>query len=244
VLEVLAPAATVLVAGFTQGATGFGFGIVAMAVLPLVLGVKFAVPLVALLGIVLNGTLFWHFRRHVERRRLLPLVLGAPIGAPLGVTLLSAAGPALLMAVLGVVLVGYALLELLGRREKPDREPPGRGWGFAAGVAGGLLGGAFNTGGPPVILYGAASRWPQGTFKGVLQAYFLAVSVLQIGMLAANGLIVSEHLLLDAALLAPMGVGVWLGVKASGRLDRDRFRRLVLFAILALGAVFVYRAAG
>lgn len=43
------------------------------------------------------------------------------------------------------------------------------GFGFIAGI----LGGAYNTAGPPIVIYGTMRQWDPGAFRATLQAYFL-----------------------------------------------------------------------
>ena len=41
-------------------------------------------------------------------------------------------------------------------------------FGFFAGI----LGGAYNTNGPPVVIYGSLRKWSPATFRATLQGYF------------------------------------------------------------------------
>ena len=140
----------VALAGSVQGTVGFGFGIVAMSTLPLWMDVKEAVPLVAALGLLVNIAMTWNLRAHLTWSRLAPLILGGVIGVPIGVTLFVSLNPDLLLIGLGMALIGVAIQQ--------KRTAPGEGtgltpaWGGVAGLASGVLGGAFNTGGPPVVL--------------------------------------------------------------------------------------------
>jgi uncharacterized membrane protein YfcA len=239
---VYALAAIVLFAGFVQGATGFGFGLVVMAVFPLLLSVPFAVPLVGVLGFVLNPVVLWRYRGALERSKLWPLALGGAVGTPIGIAVLRSTDPTLLRTLLGVILCAYALHGLLGRDRGVGARAPGGLWGVAAGAAGGMLSGAFNTGGPPAIVYAHLCGWTQQIFKATLQAFFLITTGFQVTLFASLGMITRRHLELDALLLGPMLLGVWIGIRASDRLDRERFRNLVLVALLVMGAVFVVRA--
>ena len=69
-------------AGIVQGTVGFGFGLVAMSTLPLWMDIKEAVPVVALLCLVVNATLTWRLRAHLSWSRIGPLLLGSLAGVP------------------------------------------------------------------------------------------------------------------------------------------------------------------
>ena len=88
------------------------------------------------------------------------------------------------LTILGVVIAGYALYALLGLK-MPRLEKPV--WAYLAGLFGGLLGGAYNTSGPPVIVYADCRRWPPDVFKGNLQGYFIIVSLAVVASHALNG---------------------------------------------------------
>lgn len=237
--------ALLLVAGFTQGATGFGFGLVVMSVLPHVLDVRVAVPLVSGYGLVLTVVMLWHHRAWVDPRRFLPVLAGVAVGTPLGALYLRAIDARVVTATLGAFLVAYASASLVAERGRAAVAAPvriGRRWGPVAGLLGGLLGGAFNTGGPPVIVYATARRWEAGTFKANLQVLFLFNTVTQLVLFASWGMLTPEILRLDLIGLPVLLVGLVGGMWASTRIPADGFRRVVLGLLLVFGVVYVARA--
>ena len=46
-------------------------------------------------------------------------------------------------------------------------------WVYIAGFCGGLLGGAYNTNGPPIVLYGNCRGWKPSVFTSSLAGYLL-----------------------------------------------------------------------
>lgn len=148
VADLLLPLGILTLAGFTQGLTGFGFGLVSMALLPLLLPVREAAAVVAALNLVTCAVTLWGVRDHLCWRRGRSLTLGSAAGVPFGVYLLAALDPAPLLRLLGGLLVVFAVAELTSGRRTPAPLP---GWlGWPAGFLGGSIGGAFNMGGPPV----------------------------------------------------------------------------------------------
>ncbi len=237
--------ALLLVAGFTQGATGFGFGLVAMSVLPHVLDVREAVPLVSVFGLVLCLAMLWRYRSHVDPRKFLPLLAGEVVGTPLGALYLRSIEPQVVTGTLGAFLLVYGTASLVAERRRRDAAPHprvGRRWGPLAGLLGGLIGGAFNTGGPPVIVYATARGWDAGAFKANLSVLFLFNTAVQLVLFAWWGLLTPRVLRLDLigmpALLLGLGAGMW----ASSFLDAARFRRVVLALLVVLGVVFLVRS--
>jgi uncharacterized membrane protein YfcA len=78
----------ICLAGFAQGLTGFGFGLVAISLLPLMMNLKEATALTALLNLVVCSMTFYSLRRHYHWRRGWGLIVGASLGVPLGVYML------------------------------------------------------------------------------------------------------------------------------------------------------------
>lgn len=222
----------VFCAALLQTTTGFGFALLVMPLATLLLGVRTAAPLVALAGLTLYIVNLFRYRQAINRSTVLRLAIPAALGVPIGVWALGNLDEKLIQAVLGVVLVAYALYALLRPQAPPLRSG---GWIYPVGFASGCLGGAFNTPGPPIIVYGSLQRWPRDEFRSVLQALFLFNSTLVIITHLAAGNITAS--ILQSWLLAvpALLLGVLAGSRLDRRLNNERFRTIVVVMILALG---------
>jgi uncharacterized membrane protein YfcA len=228
--------AIVFLAALLQTTSGFGFALLAMPLVSLVIGVKAAAPLVAVVGFTLYAINLLRYRRGFDLRTAAPLAAAAALGVPVGVWALASLDERLVKAVLGVVLIAYAAYALL----KPQTRPLASNlWAYPAGFLAGCLGGAFNTPGPPVIVYGNLKLWPRELFRSTLQALFLVSSSLAIAAHAVAGnltrALAETYLLLAPALL----LGVWAGARVDRRLSGERFRLLVIALILATGVLLL-----
>jgi uncharacterized membrane protein YfcA len=229
-------AAIVLGAAFLQSLSGFGFAIVVMPLLTLVLGLQIAAPLVSLTALTVYTINVTRFRRAVDAGELLRLGLASALGVPVGIWVLSSVEGSLVKQALGLLLLLFATYSLL----RPTTSwLPSRRWVYPAGFVAGCLGGAYNTPGPPAIVYGTLRQWPRDEFRAVLQSLFL-VNVL---------LVVTSHLLaghLTTPVLAyylytvpALAVGILLASRLDSRVDHNRFRTLVAVMILLLGLSLV-----
>ncbi len=228
-------------AALTQSATGFGLALVSMPLLSLRLPLPQATALVATISMAVEIAILWRYWEHLRWGPVVRLVLASLVGVPVGVTLLRRWPERWLLAGLGVVLAGYALYALLGWRLPRLRA---RFWPWLMGFLAGALGGAYNTSGPPVILYGHAREWPPAEFKANLQAFFLSSStaVFFAHLLAGH---IGPTTWLRAVWAAPgMAFGLWLGGRLDVYLSPERFRRLVLVALFLLGARMLWAALG
>jgi len=222
----------VLLAVFTQSLSGFGSALVAMALLPAVISIRIATPLVALVALALEAVLVIRYRESLDVRAVWSIALTAVIGTPLGVLFLSHVDEHLALAVLGVVIAGYALYALLGLK-MPRLE--NLLWAYLAGFLGGMLGGAYNTAGPPVILYADCRRWKPDVFKGNLQGYFIIVSLAVATSHALSGNFTPQVWALFWGSLPFILVGLVAGLSLDRWLNPDTFRKIVLVLLVVMG---------
>jgi len=234
-------AVVVFAATFFQSATGFGFGMMAMAVLPLFLpfaAVSMGLPLLLIPMLAVN---FAVRRRAFRLRQAVPLIVGVALGVAPGVYLLAKMDEGVLMRVLGVVLVASALFRLReGRGARPPATDEGgmptsggsRAWvGPSCGFAVGLLGGAFNAGGPPLIYYLYARPWPPQTIIATLQALFLLTALLKVAFSASSDILGGGAIGIALAGALPMALGTVLGIRLSSKLS-GKWLRVCAFVFI------------
>lgn len=225
-------ALVIFLAVLTQSVTGFGSALVAMALLPAMLGLETAAPLVALAALTIEALLLLRYRQSFRMKAVAPLILASLCGIPLGIWALRGLDSRLLLQVLGVVII-LAAAYALGQWRLPEMTRPG--WSLAMGFLAGMLGGAFNTSGPPVVVYANCCHWEPDEFKGNLQGFFLVNSLLVTSGHALShnltALVWRNYLLALPAIAA--------GILAGALLDRfiqpQLFRKMVLILLILMG---------
>ncbi len=223
-------------AALTQGFFGFGFGIIAMTGLTLSQDVIHAAGVVNVTGLALTGSLFLRLRREVLWRVLRPLVPALLVGVAIGVTALSRLDGALLVRLLGATIVAIALWNLASPRLHPTES---RLRAAAMGLLAGLLGGAFNTGGPPLVAYLYARHEAILALKATVQATFFVLGLTRLPLAIGQGLI-DAAVWRDALVAAPLVVLASLtGVALAGRVASERFRNAAWIALAGLGAALL-----
>lgn len=225
-------------AGFIQGLSGFGSVLLSLPLLVLFLDIREAIPLVNLMGVILTVVLIAQLRAHWEWGRIWPLLAGACPGIPVGVWLLKRMDPVHVQAVLGAVLVAYALYGLLFKL--PIGKWSGR-WAYLFGFLAGGLGGAISASGPPVIVYTSLQAWTKDQIKVTLQGFFV-VSGLLIGVFhAAGGLTTRRVILLFLVTVPTLLAGTWAGSLLYGTFREEDYRRVMLVLLGALGVFTLAR---
>jgi uncharacterized membrane protein YfcA len=108
-------------------------------------------------------------------------------------------------------------------------------WAFGFGFLAGLLSGAYNTGGPPVVLYGNSQSWNPSEFKSNLQSMFLLNDVVVI-----TGHALSQHITPAVwnnfgIALPALVLGLAAGLGAEKLINPAAFRKIVLLLLIVTG---------
>jgi uncharacterized membrane protein YfcA len=115
-------------------------------------------------------------------------------------------------------------------------------WGLPFGLLAGILNGALNEGGPPVVVFFALRRWDKDKVKVALQAFFVSMSVTTLLAQAAHGLIQQRHIYFDVVGLPAAAAGIKAGTIVYSRFDTKGFADVVVVSLLVTGILFIHHA--
>ncbi len=235
-MPLLALSAILFFCALVQVTSGFGFALLAMPLVTLVLGVKEAAPVVAAAGLLVNTANMLRLHRHINWPQLIRLGIAGLLGVPVGLWLAEKAPAHTVRVVLGCILIAYAAYSLVEPRGLRLRAP---GWVYPAGLTAGVLAGAYNIPGPPLVVYATLRGWPRDEFRSTLQTFF-----------AVNGaVVVIGHLTLGhfdrttwqlvLLTLPALIAGNLAGVALDRFIDAGRFKFIVKLLILVTGLALV-----
>ena len=228
-----------MLAAFIQGAVGFGFGMVCMGLLPLFIPVSEAVVTAVLLAAVNNVVLFWRLRHSLRLVHIGPLLLGALMGAPLGIFALKHLDSRWIVLVVSLSIVAYSTWAL---RERTAPKAHGHPWlGVPVGVLSGCFGGAAATGGPPVVMFAAWRALSKEVAAATIQALLLALAFMQVGGYLIADLLTPTALERAGWALPAIAVGLASGQLVFRRLSGPGFRTATLVGLLVLGLGLLVR---
>ncbi len=233
-------AAIAFFAGFIHSAIGFGFGIVAIALLPFFVDGRSAHVIVSISSIPMLIMAAWAYRDGVDWHSLRPALLGAAIFLPLGFALFERLPLDLLVRGTGVGILGMVWMSL--KTHQPKSGSGGQSTAcFIAGAAGGFLAGAVSIAGPPVAAFGLKQGWPQHRFKAFVTQCLIIMAFYKVALLFLRGHVTvgSGWSILTIAILSI--IGVQAGVLASRRISPVRFRHLVAITLISVSCLMIYR---
>jgi len=233
-LPLLLLAGTAVFASATiQGATGFGFVIVAAPVLTSFLAPTLAVPVLVIEGFVLTLILLARVYRAVRPKRIIWLTVFGIAFTPIGAWLLVNLDEGLIRIIVGTV-VGITALAMLGGIQRTAKNEHLAS--VPVGITSGILMGSTGLAGAPVILFFANQEIDPREFKTNISFYLLALGLFALPIFFTNGVLTRDVWLLSAQLLTPGVAGLFAGMWLSKRVSVVTFRRLAL-AVVVVAAV-------
>jgi len=227
-------------AAFVRSALGFGDAVIAMPLLTMVIGLKTASPLVAFIGPTISVLVLARGWRKVDLKPAVRLIAASALGIPVGVYGLARLPEEPLKVALGALILFYGVFGLArpGARIRSERA-----WlPWLVGGTAGVLGGAYNTNGPPVVAYGMLRGWPPESFRATLQGYFLPTGLMILAGHGLAGLWTAEVLRSYLHSLPALVAGVALGGLLNRKLTHALFAKLVYGSLAVMGLVLLVRA--
>lgn len=229
---------TFLLASFIHTTAGFGAALVAMAVLVPLIGFTTAAPLVAAVVLTLQMLIVYRYLNMLDFGAVKHLLLALVIGIPIGIWGSAWLSEDVLLTALGVFILAYVLYNVSGANVRLDQR---KRWAAGFGVLSGIFSGAYNSGGPLIVMYLQARGYPPDTFRANLQTAFITGTMLVISGHVLRGTfteVVIEYYLLS---LPAVILGFAVGFLLAQRIQPVIFRRMVLALLAVLGLQLLLR---
>lgn len=232
-----------LVSGFTMSFAGFGFALMSVPLLALLLPVKEAVALQFPYCLALFLYQAWHYRTHLDWKPMKPLVIGTALGLAIGTFMLFQLPEATLKRALAAVIAAVVIFNTIPAGKNILARYAQSPWlGRICGFVSGSFTGAYTIGGPPAALYITSVVEDPRKIKSFLAAFFsvqftlIAFFYAFAGMFSWEGL--KTTLIFSPVVVAGSALGFWAFAKASNRL----YRQVVALMLLATAVVLWGRA--
>jgi uncharacterized membrane protein YfcA len=231
----LAYCTAVLLLNFTlRGSLGFG-GALGLPLLALAIPVKILAPAWSLVGIVSSIAIVGRGRAHIDWRQYLGLLPGCALGIVAGLFVFKALDATLLARALGVFIIFYAAYAWWKPRLELKALRP------AASVLSGIVGTVFGAMATIFFaLYLDAARMTKDAFRATMSAMILTISIARSAGYAAVGELTLDSLILCAASIPAMGIGLLIGDRIHTGLSPLAFQRFVCIALAACGVALVF----
>lgn len=243
---ILAVVFVVFLGALTRTTFGFGEAVISMPLLALLpVHLHTSISLIGLAGLTVALIVVTTGWRHLNRDALIPLVLAALIGIPIGLVMIHFVPTKIITELLGIALVcygTYSLIRHLFTSKETEPKLTHRLWGLLFGFISGVLGSAYNFNGVPVAVYGSLRRWHPEKFRSIMQAYFLISGIFIVAGQGISGMWNSNVLILYLSSLPALATAIIVGTILNRRIPTEKFQRYVFFLITVLGTVLFVKS--
>ena len=224
----------VLVGYFVKGIAGIGNTLVVTAAMAYTRTNAEITPVELLLCVPTNLLLAWQNRRHIDWKLTIPPLCMVLAGDVLGVLLLKNVNVDALKVVFGAVLIvlGCEMLwrELRGVAEQKPH--PAVLW--TLGISAGVLCGLFGAGALLAAYFARVTR-DDKVYKGSMCMIFALENIFRVIVCSVTGLLTLETVRIAGILAIPMLIGLFAGMKLSGRMNARTMRIVIIVMLMVSG---------
>ena len=233
-------AVVLALAGFVQGALGFGFPFVATPLIAMASDMRTAIITVllptlvtTLVTLATSGPL----RPTLARFWMMPLY--AMLGALAGTWLFVATPQAPYSLLLSLVIIGYLNLDRIARGDWPLVRRHQRVFAPLAGLAAGAFEGTANVAAPPLIIFYLALNLTPAMLVQALCICFVVGKMTQFAVLTTRGGVVAAQWLATLPFIVVSVATFFAGLRIRNRIDAQTFRIWVKRALLVIALMLL-----
>ncbi len=224
-------ACIVLFAALVQSISGFGFALMAVPLMVIVIDLQIAVVVSTLVGTVSTSWQAWQLRDQRDRILTRRFIVSSCLGAPFGLAAFIWVPQNSLKLILGFsVLFGVVVLS-----RGLDMRSTHHSFDWLMGVLSGVLLMATSTNGPPIVFTLHARRINPESFRATLNSIFAITGMIGTVLFVASGKVSSDVARVSAITVPIMIAGVYVGMLLRRFIAPQRFRVLVLVLLAASG---------
>jgi uncharacterized membrane protein YfcA len=234
-----------------EGITGFGCTVLALPFVVLLLGIKTAVPVLVVLAWILAAYIIIRSHPHIKWQEYLFILVHVGLGLPLGIFMFDKCSPHTLKSILAVFMIFVGIHGFIKTRASKDALLNGNAvhiakktlWMRGMLFLGGIIHGAFGTGGPFVVIYASKALVNKALFRVTLCLLWLTLNTVMIFKWTISGQVWTHHVGSYVIGALPFSVGgMLLGDYLHHKVNEYYFKITVYFVLLASGLVMGWTA--
>ncbi len=230
--------AIILFAAIVHSISGFGFSLMSVPLMVLVIDLHLAIVVATLISTVATTSQAWLLRSDRDNVLTKRFIASTCVGAPFGLLAFVFVPQNPLKVLLGVgVLFGVAVLA-----RGIDLRATHHSLDWIMGALSGVLLMATSTNGPPLVFTLQARHVEAKTFRATLNTVFAFSSCLAIVLFAISGRISLQTLLLAVGVAPLLLCGLAIGTRVRAHIEPNRFRILILVLLTAGGVSSIFSA--
>lgn len=228
--------------GILKGATGAGTPVIAVPVLTMIYGVKFAIVIMLMPNLLTNiGQAWMHRERQPSKFLVWSFAVAGCVGVLIGTAMLVSVSQLTLTLFVAATIFGYVGLRL-GKPDWKLEMALAKMISVPTGVAAGFLQGATGLSAPVSITFFNALRLDRLGFIASISVYFSLTTFPQIVALWYLDLLTWANLALSFAAFLFVLLFMPVGAMLARKLSRDAFDRATLVMLVLIAFKLVWDA--
>ncbi len=225
-------------ANIIEALTGFGSGIIALPFLAMLIGIKTAVPVIMTISILFTTFMVITNYRKVDLKAYLTIIFFVALGLPIGAFVFSSFNEETLKLILGIFIILSAARSLF-LMTHPKKETHSKAYGVFQRImlfGGGIVQGAFATGGPLIVIYSADKLKDKSVFRATMCTVWLTLNMILVTKnFIVGGIMTGDVFKLVAATIPFFGAGIFIGLKLHKKVSIKAFTALINIVLIAAG---------
>ena len=223
-----------------EGISGFGSTVLALPFVIMLIGVEKAIPLLTCLGWILGFLLVMRSWRNIQWKEYRFIVLHAALGIPAGLLMMDHLSKELMTGLLVcfMLFVGIRGIFMTLRTNTVPAAPPTKNFMMRLILfCGGLIHGAFSSGGPVIVIYAARALPEKTKFRVTLSMLWMTVNVVMLTKWTIMGTVWTPALGRQILCAIPFVIcGVFTGDFLHHKVNERNFR-IIVYSILMIAAL-------
>lgn len=226
------------VAAFAQSLAGFGFGLLSVPMMALVVAPRDAIVVSVLVASVSTTTQAIADRRFTEWKTVRRLSILSYAGMPFGLILFNVVSEQVLRFGLGVVVLVATVLIVRQFQIPHDA----RGYDWILGFISGVLNTSTSTNGPPLVFLMKSRAMDASTFRATLNTIFSIANIGALILFFGSGKMNHNNLVGALVALPSLAIALRIGYAMRRHVREEAFTSLVA-ALMMLSGVSALIAA-
>jgi len=214
-------AIAILVTGISKAGFGGALGGLGVPLLSLLIAPAEAAGILLPILCAMDAVGLRYFSRSLDWANLRILLPGALAGIALGTLCFGLLDQAWLLLLVGLIAVGFPLLQWSGLMRQDRPLPPSRSGGLFWSALAGFASFICHYGGPPLLVYLMPQRLEKRLFVGTTVLFFLVVNYIKLVPYYFLGQLRLANIETSLILLPLAPVGVYLGVRLQRHIKTE-----------------------
>lgn len=243
-LRILAVGLVVFTTFTLEGISGFGSTVLALPFIIMLLGIDQAVPLLSTLGWLLAMFIIVRSRHKIDLKEYRFIALNVALGVPAGLFLSSKLPEKPLIALL-VAVMFFVGIRGVATQFRPaltaGNKPAEHSWLMRAILfCGGIIHGAFSSGGPVIIIYASKALPDKSLFRVTLSLLWLTTNSIMLATWTIRGDVWTAEIGKSLLCALPfVSAGIIFGDCLHHQVNQRVFRILVYSVLCAAATVLL-----